>query len=110
MTRRQIESVTPFSRLTTRRLRTTDLSALQTKACLHRQTVMAIATPLERVFRFSVDASLPTVSNPRPSKGSIGMTGKQRTKPEQDFYANLGGAIRVARIAVGKSQGDVAEH
>jgi transcriptional regulator with XRE-family HTH domain len=38
------------------------------------------------------------------------MTGKPRKKREDTFYRDLGRAVRVARIAAGKSQADVAEH
>jgi transcriptional regulator with XRE-family HTH domain len=38
------------------------------------------------------------------------MAGKPKSKPEDNFYCDLGCAIRLARVAAGKSQADVAEH
>lgn len=38
------------------------------------------------------------------------MSGKPRKKTEEDFYRDLGQAIRVARTAAGKSQEEVAVH
>jgi transcriptional regulator with XRE-family HTH domain len=38
------------------------------------------------------------------------MPGRSRTKTEAKFYRDLGQAIRLARVAAGKTQGDVAGH
>lgn len=38
------------------------------------------------------------------------MAGKHKKKPEDTFYHDLGRAIRLARVAAGKSQADVAAH
>ena len=38
------------------------------------------------------------------------MAGKTKKTPEDTFYRDLGRAIRLARVAAGKSQIDVAEH
>jgi transcriptional regulator with XRE-family HTH domain len=38
------------------------------------------------------------------------MAGKQRAITEDLFYRDLGRAIRVARVASGKSQNEIAEH
>lgn len=39
------------------------------------------------------------------------MAGKHnKKKPENTFYRDLGSAIRLARVAAGKSQAEVAEH
>jgi transcriptional regulator with XRE-family HTH domain len=38
------------------------------------------------------------------------MAGKPKKTPEVSFYGELGRAIRLARIAAGKTQVDIAEH
>ena len=38
------------------------------------------------------------------------MAGKPNKTPESTFYRDLGRAIRLARVAAGKSQSDIAEH
>jgi transcriptional regulator with XRE-family HTH domain len=38
------------------------------------------------------------------------MTGKPKKAPEENFYRDLGKAIRLARVAAGKSQMETAEH
>ena len=46
---------------------------------------------------------LPTESQPMPAKA------KKPANPN-DFYAELGGAIRLARVTAGKSQSEVGDH
>jgi len=38
------------------------------------------------------------------------MTGKPRRKSEDTFYRELGRAVRLARVAAGRTQVDVADH
>jgi transcriptional regulator with XRE-family HTH domain len=38
------------------------------------------------------------------------MSGTSKKKPDDPFYIKLGRAMRLARVAAGKSQADVAEH
>lgn len=38
------------------------------------------------------------------------MIKRRKRNPEQHFYSDLGGAIRLARVAAGKTQTDLAEH
>jgi transcriptional regulator with XRE-family HTH domain len=38
------------------------------------------------------------------------MAGRQKKAPDDSFYRDLGSAIRLARIAAGKSQSDAAAH
>ena len=38
------------------------------------------------------------------------MSGRHKKAPKDGFYRELGRAIRVARVAAGKSQADIAEH
>jgi len=38
------------------------------------------------------------------------MAGRHRKTTDHTFYGNLGRAIRLARVAAGRSQADVAEH
>ena len=38
------------------------------------------------------------------------MVKRPKHNPEHDFYRDLGGAIRLARVAAGKTQTDLAEH
>jgi transcriptional regulator with XRE-family HTH domain len=59
---------------------------------------------------FPIDRRRPLISNRLRNEKEFRMAGKHKHQPEVSFYRDLGRAVRLARVAAGKSQADIAAH